>query len=264
MLAEELVLVHGWGMNAAVWQPFLPYLEEYRVTRVELPGHGEQLWSAAERDLQSWGDAVLAQAPERAIWCGWSLGGQVALQAALNQPERVSALVLMASTPCFVQHPGWDHAMAADTLAQFARQLHQDVAATLNRFLTLQVRGSADMRPTLNLLRTALAERTPARREVCEARSVFGAGSVGQQAQELCLSGRPARQGGSVRRKTVGCQRQDAIPCRGRPAPANETRQGGRTGLADRATVVIGGPSNEFEEYRCQHRLAVQYLVGAP
>lgn len=168
MLAEELVLVHGWGMNAAVWQPFLPYLEEYRVTRVELPGHGEQPWSAVERDLQSWGDAVLAQAPERAIWCGWSLGGQVALQAALNQPERVSALVLMASTPCFVQHPGWDHAMAADTLAQFARQLHQDVAATLNRFLTLQVRGSADMRPTLNLLRTALAERTPARREALD------------------------------------------------------------------------------------------------
>ena len=159
MQPEEIVLIHGWGMNAVVWHPFLPYLEDYHVTLVELPGHGKQAWSEEHTSLQSWSDAVLEQAPERAVWCGWSLGGQVAMQAALSDPGRISGLVLMTSTPSFVQRGGWSHAMEANTLEQFSAQLKGNIDGTLNRFLTLQVRGAGDMRSTLNQLRTALASR---------------------------------------------------------------------------------------------------------
>ena len=37
----DLVLVHGWGMNSAVWEPIVPGLSErFRLTIIELPGHG--------------------------------------------------------------------------------------------------------------------------------------------------------------------------------------------------------------------------------
>ena len=47
----DLVLVHGWGMNAAVWEPLLPAMSaHFRVTVLELPGHGGST-AAAVADL---------------------------------------------------------------------------------------------------------------------------------------------------------------------------------------------------------------------
>lgn len=52
-------------------------------------------------------EAVLQQAPDKAIWLGWSLGGLVASQIALTHPERVQALVTVASSPCFSARDEW-------------------------------------------------------------------------------------------------------------------------------------------------------------
>lgn len=158
----DLVLVHGWGMNAAVWEPLLPTLSEhYRLTVVELPGHGGS-HAASVADLREWARLVLAAAPRRAWWLGWSLGGQLALQAALDQPARVDGLVLVAATPRFVQAEDWPCAMPVDTFHQFADALVEQPSATLMRFLTLQVSGDEHARDTLKLLRAELDQRPPA------------------------------------------------------------------------------------------------------
>ena len=91
--------------------------------------------------------------------CGWSLGGQVALRWAQLYPQQVKRLALVASTPCFVRRPGWDCAMAEETLAEFAAALEQNYALTLRRFLALQVRGSENERELLASLRNALFSR---------------------------------------------------------------------------------------------------------
>ena len=142
----EIVLLHGWGMNAGVWEPFLPLLHDYQVTLVELPGHGNSPWNDSDVTLQHWVQKVLDVAPERATWCGWSLGGQVAQLAAMQEPDRVSALVLLSSTPRFVQGPGWQHAVQQQVFHQFGEQLLEDTESTLQRFLSLQVRGSESAR----------------------------------------------------------------------------------------------------------------------
>lgn len=158
----DLVLLHGWGMNAAVWEPLLAgFSERYRVHVLELPGHGGSS-PVVSADLEQWAVACLAAAPRGAHWLGWSLGGQVALQAALSSPQRVHGLTLVAATPRFVQGPDWDCAMPFDTFHQFADALGDDPNATLMRFLGLQVMGAEHARETLKLLRAELAERPPA------------------------------------------------------------------------------------------------------
>jgi pimeloyl-[acyl-carrier protein] methyl ester esterase len=155
----ELVLLHGWGLHGGVWDGFVPLLEDaFRVTRIDLPGHGHSAWSG-ERDLDAFAAAVLAAVPLHAAWVGWSLGGLVALRAALMQPARVTALVCIASSPCFVRRPDWQSAMLPQLLDSFAGELEQDYARTLNRFLALQVRGSAGATEALKRLRATLLAR---------------------------------------------------------------------------------------------------------
>ncbi len=154
----DLVLVHGWGLHGGIWECLLPLLEpEFRITRIDLPGHGRSAWND-EVSLGDMAEAVLSVAPGRAHWLGWSLGSLVATQAALNAPARIGQLVLLAGTPCFVRRPDWPTAMQPGLLDTFARDLQQDYAATLNRFLALQVHGSENAGLVLRELRARLLE----------------------------------------------------------------------------------------------------------
>ena len=157
---RELVLIHGWGMNAGVWEALPPGFAGGRSLRpIELPGHGAAVFDPARRGLPDWTGACLERAPERAVWLGWSLGGLVALQAALQAPERVAALILVTATPRFVQATDWRAAMAAAVFDGFQGALMDDPRATLERFLSLQVRGSDGARETLRRLRAGIGAR---------------------------------------------------------------------------------------------------------
>lgn len=157
-----LVLLHGWGMHAGIWEPLMPALRErFAVTRVDLPGHGASPPPVPTK-LAGWAEAVLAVAPEHAAWVGWSLGGLVVQQAALMAPGRIEQLGLVASTPCFVQRPDWPAAMPRQVFEQFARDLGEDMAGTIRRFLALQVRGDEGAKGTLRVLRSSLADRPSA------------------------------------------------------------------------------------------------------
>lgn len=162
----DLVLLHGWGMNMGVWAGLPAEITALRqVTAIELPGHGASPFDPAWDGRRAWARASLDAAPERAVWLGWSLGGLIALEAALDAPERVAALVLVTATPRFVQGPDWPAAMAPGTLAQFHDTLLADPALALERFLFLQMRGGDGARETLRTLRGELANRPTPRPE---------------------------------------------------------------------------------------------------
>lgn len=156
---KDLVLLHGWGMNAAVWRPLVEELsKDFRPHLLELPGHGLSAYRG-QQGLAAWAEEVARQAPASAHWLGWSLGGQVALRVALSYPQRVDGLWLTATAPRFVQGEDWPNAMPQGTLSQFAEALGADQTGTIDRFLALQVRGSERGRETLRLLRQELAAR---------------------------------------------------------------------------------------------------------
>jgi 2-succinyl-6-hydroxy-2,4-cyclohexadiene-1-carboxylate synthase len=97
---ESVVLLHGFSGTGRAWEGVAAALrrEGYRPLAPDLPGHGAQ----SDFELPITFDAcvrkVLADAPERFLLGGYSLGGRVALHVALSAPERVSRLVLVSST----------------------------------------------------------------------------------------------------------------------------------------------------------------------
>lgn len=156
----DLVLVHGWGVHGGIWDTLLPALaQHYRVTCVDLPGHGYSRAVPMPSTLSAAALAVAEAVPAHATWIGWSLGGLIGLRAALDFPARLDALVLVSTTPRFVTASDWPHAMPPTQLQQFAVDLGRDHRQTLQRFLSLQVRGEAAARASLRQLRDAVFAR---------------------------------------------------------------------------------------------------------
>src|SRR5277367_1322748 len=116
---------------------------EHRVTAVDLPGHGRSPWHS-QTTAQDWLADLAGLLPRGATLVGWSLGGQLALQLASQPALAVRRLVLVASSPRFVRADDWPYGLAAATLRQFAAQLEHDVGHTIDDFIELQLRGSAD------------------------------------------------------------------------------------------------------------------------
>lgn len=97
-----LVLVHGLGGAAANWRLIAPGLAATRRVIVpDLPGHGASDPLPDAPTIDPFADAVLAvlEAEEAlpAPWVGHSLGGLVALRAAVLRPEAVEGVVLAAA-----------------------------------------------------------------------------------------------------------------------------------------------------------------------
>ena len=179
--AENLVLIHGWGMHGGVWKSVLALLEPYfHLHIVDLPGMGfSSPLSHQSSDGQpgiSALDAIVEEVasilPPQANVCGWSFGGQITIRLALLYPQLVKKLVLIGSTPKFVNsrfndqvgvshtdETAWTHGMDAVIFRQFADNVRQDYQATLLKFLTLQCMRSNDAKTTIRLLRESFALR---------------------------------------------------------------------------------------------------------
>lgn len=96
---EPLVLLHGFAGSGASWDAVRAAagVEAYPAITPDLRGHG----AAKDRRPITVGGCVediLAQAPERFVIAGYSLGGRLALHLALAAPERVSGIVLVGAT----------------------------------------------------------------------------------------------------------------------------------------------------------------------
>jgi carboxylesterase BioH (pimeloyl-CoA synthesis) len=151
----QLVLLHGWGLNAEVWDCItLELSSQFTLHLVDLPGFGRSQGFGA-LTLEEMTSLVLAKAPEKAIWLGWSLGGLVASLAALTAPERVQALITVASSPCFAAQESWP-GIKPEVLSGFQQQLSEDFQRTVERFLALQTLGTESARQDARKLKSAV------------------------------------------------------------------------------------------------------------
>lgn len=151
----DLALLHGWGMNSAVWDALAAELaRDFRVHAVD--------WQAGDGATPATlVDALAAALPPALTVCGWSLGGQLALAWAQARPRQVERLVLLATTPRFVCGGDWQAGMPADVFASFARSVAADAAGALQRFFALQAEGDGAARAVLRELRAVAGRGAP-------------------------------------------------------------------------------------------------------
>lgn len=103
-LAGTITLAHGFTQTSRSWSPIIELLAQRGCDRadinaVDLPGHG----AAASQQTDLWGAADhLVAAGGTGTYIGYSMGGRVALHAALAHPEAVDRLVLIGATPGIV------------------------------------------------------------------------------------------------------------------------------------------------------------------
>lgn len=155
LLAEPLVLLHGWGSDSRSWLPVLASLNEFcHVVLVDLPGFADSEYC----EIDQWLQQLLAQLPPRAAYMGWSLGGMLATQLAAQHPERVTRLITLASNLRFVADTSWPTAMDAATFAAFCDGFAKSPAITLKRFCGLMAKGDGDEKSQIKTLRQASAE----------------------------------------------------------------------------------------------------------
>lgn len=146
----ELVLLHGFGFNHAVWDKMLPALQaNYTVHLIDLPGHGGSDAIEMPDTVTDCVDQLLQVLPANAHVVGWSLGGLIALKYAHTYPDRVRTLSLVSTSPRFLEDSGW-----LGVSHQFFDLFHSKVSRSVEKALK-------------NLILTGLVNREQ-QREYCD------------------------------------------------------------------------------------------------
>ena len=194
-----LVLLHGWAMHGGIFAPLVERLRDRCTLHVvDLPGHGNSRDCDVPLQLQSCVDAVAAVVPA-APWCGWSLGGLIALHAAATRPARVPALAMLCASPRFVRGDDWKYGVSAEIFRDFAAGLRSDYRGTLDRFVALEAFGSEHAKEEIRTLRDGLFERCePAASVLAEGLELLETSDLrdalpGLQVPSLWLAGRRDR-----------------------------------------------------------------------
>ena len=162
-MQNECVLLHGWGMNQGVWQlikPELEFLYSGKVHCLDLPGYGDHDVSLDPYTLHDAAQLVSQQLKPQSVLMGWSLGGLFAIYIAKHWPEKVSKVILVASTPFFVEQLPWE-GIKPKVLTQFKEQLLQERSKTIERFLAIQAMGSESARDDVKQLKQLLSQSPP-------------------------------------------------------------------------------------------------------
>ncbi|MEP1470007.1 MAG: malonyl-ACP O-methyltransferase BioC [Halieaceae bacterium] len=160
---QELVLLHGWSSSSEIWRRLLRPLRGWaNITLIDLPGCSPVNSEGFDGNIATLLAAILDQAPQRAVYVGWSLGGQVATLLAQHAPQRVAALITLSSNPRFVASGDWP-GLASETFAEFKALYERGPAEALQRFDLLQCLGSKlrDRRSLLGELQNVRGEMAP-------------------------------------------------------------------------------------------------------
>ena len=158
-----LVLLHGWGNHAGVWQPLIQVLQRcYCIQVIDLPGYGRSPGSEQSWQMPNLIEMLINTAPERAVWCGWSLGGTLATAVAdylCIQPQpAITGLITLCTNPRFVREEGWSEAMSKPLFEVFSQGLKTFPGQTLKRFQGLMVKGGIHTRENLQTLKWISAQ----------------------------------------------------------------------------------------------------------
>lgn len=158
---RSLVLLHGWGLNSQVWDFILtPLSAHFSITVIDLPGYGRsQPYGTLSLDAMA--SNIAPHIPSQSVVLGWSLGGLVAAQLAIDFKDKVKQLIFVASSPCFSERDQWP-GITPQVLDNFQTQLATDFRRTIERFIALQSLGTANASLNTKMLKQAIINQPQA------------------------------------------------------------------------------------------------------
>jgi len=138
-----LVFFHGWGFDHQIWLPVMTLLQSrYQIILVDLPGFGltpMMGWLSFKAQL-------LAQLPDKFAVIGWSMGGLYAMRLAIEEPQQVTHLLTICSSPRFIGDSVWP-GVHYQVFIRFYDKLSANLNATLEEFTRLQTDKSCQFIP---------------------------------------------------------------------------------------------------------------------
>jgi 2-succinyl-6-hydroxy-2,4-cyclohexadiene-1-carboxylate synthase len=132
-MARDVVFLHGFTHTGASWDPVVAALgERYRAFAPDLRGHGSG-WELEPVTLAAVLDDLARASPERFTLVGYSMGGRIALHAALAFGARIERLVLIGASPGLADPDERKARRSADE--QLAREIEElDIAEFAERW----------------------------------------------------------------------------------------------------------------------------------
>lgn len=139
MSGLRLLYIHGWATDAWTWQAAAAKIGGQSV-QMTLPGHG----SSAKWDEPTLAPGIKEckrllqkESPGSIVGVGWSLGGQILLASAMEDPGRFKALILVGATPRFVASKDFPDGQSPALVRRMINDIRKDTAFTLKRFYRL-------------------------------------------------------------------------------------------------------------------------------
>jgi 3-oxoadipate enol-lactonase len=169
---SPIVFIHGFPFNHSTWEPQMKALpHHFRAITYDVRGHGESDVGDGQYSIEFFVDDLIALMDhlviDRAVLCGLSMGGYIALRAIERHPERVSGLVLCDtrseadSDEGKVKRSATVRSVRTKGVAAFAEEfvklVFADETFEMNPLLISMIRAMIEANPPLGICGTALA-----------------------------------------------------------------------------------------------------------
>ena len=143
-----LLMLHGWTMRGAVFDPLILRLEGVPCLAPDLPGHGAP--GAGLEDCVAVVDAIAQERP--IVLLGWSMGAAVAWRyIETHGADRLRGLITVDMAPKLCVTPDWPHGLIgqdAARLAETTAEIHDDWPGAAQKIATTMFAnrgGTAEM-----------------------------------------------------------------------------------------------------------------------
>ncbi|WP_075432442.1 alpha/beta fold hydrolase [Buchnera aphidicola] len=136
----NLVFFHGWGLDSNIWTYILTILKPYyNIYFIDFPGFGKNIKEPL-KNFNEISQKILKKLPEKVIWIGWSMGGLMATDIGLKYPERTKGIILITSSPCFIEKKNW-LGIKIVTLKKIKKEILTNYSNFLKSFQVLHIKN---------------------------------------------------------------------------------------------------------------------------
>jgi len=195
--SQTVVLANGFGTDQTFWRGLLPWLEErFRVVRFDWLIDPDHFDSSRYKSLEGFAEDLLAiqMATDAApcLYVGQSMGAMVGMLAARRRPDFFRSMVMLAPSPCFINHPGYRGGFDQEGIDALLGQIGHDYMEWVKSFSPLVVAAPPSHQDAQEFARCLMALRpdvvkitaTPGRDAVPQTGFGF---IVSQQGSELVV-----------------------------------------------------------------------------